>query len=81
MQSLSDDCDRTRFTLETKKHVKSTGSQHAQELGRIFKANRAFLWECCPIGLELIFDVVKTRIHIVMAVCRPCIDLTAAKRF
>ena len=48
MQSPSDDCDRTRFTLDTAEHVKSTGSQQAQEIGRIIKADRAFLWHRLP---------------------------------
>ena len=44
MQSPSDHCDRTWFALDTAEHVKSTGSQQAQEIGRIFKADSAFLW-------------------------------------
>lgn len=44
MQSPSDDCDRTRFTLDASEHVKSTCSQQVQEIGRIFKAYSAFLW-------------------------------------
>ncbi|OGB87642.1 MAG: hypothetical protein A2535_01680 [Burkholderiales bacterium RIFOXYD2_FULL_59_8] len=44
MQSPSDDCDRAWFTLDTAEHVKSTGSQQAQEIGRIFKADSALLW-------------------------------------
>ena len=44
MQSPSDVCDRTRFALDTTEHVKSTGSQQAQEIGRIFKADSALLW-------------------------------------
>ena len=44
MQATSDDCDRTWFALDTSEHVKSTGSQQAQEIGGIFKADSAFLW-------------------------------------
>ena len=48
MQSLSDDGDRTRFTFDTTEHVESTGSQQAQKIGRIFKADSAFLWHRLP---------------------------------
>ena len=48
MQSPSNDCDRTRFTLDASEHVKSTCSQQAQEIGRIFKADSAFLWHRLP---------------------------------
>jgi len=43
MQSPSEDCDRTRFTLDIAEHVKSTGSRQALEVGRIFKADIALL--------------------------------------
>lgn len=44
MQSPGDDRDRSWFTLDTAEHVKSTGSQQAPEIGRIFKADSAFFW-------------------------------------
>ena len=39
LQSPSDDCDRTRFTLDAAEHFKSAGSQQAQQIGRVFKAD------------------------------------------